>query len=71
MNKYGKENVMTNNRKDKPHIGIDLNEISSLNVSKSMSNIFGDLSGPSVSSLSHRCEENSDDLSLNFSLHRT
>ena len=50
---------MVNNKKDKPHIGIDLNEISSLNVSKSMSNIFGDLSGPSVSSLSHRCEENS------------
>ena len=56
------------NRKDKPIL--DLHEISSLNVSKSITNIFGEMSGPSVSSLSHRCDENSEDLSLNFSLHR-
>lgn len=68
MKKYGKENVVLNSKKE---INLDINEFSSLNVSKSVSNIFGEFSGPSVSSLSHRCDENSDDLSLNFSLHRS
>jgi hypothetical protein len=59
MEKYGKENIRVNKQEFKEKKGkffMDLGEISSLNVSKSVSNIFADLSGPSVSSLSHRVD---------------
>ena len=63
--------MMNKFEKQKNKNEINLNEISSLNVSKSISNIFAEIGAPSVSSLSNRYDENSEDLSLNFSLHRS
>jgi hypothetical protein len=46
---------------------INLSGLSSLNISKSTMNLFGEIGCPSVSSLSYRPDENIDDLSFHFS----
>jgi hypothetical protein len=71
MRRYGKENVNFNIlkhvKKDKleKHT-INLSELSSLNVSKSTMNAYGEIGSPSVSTLTCRADEN-DDFSFQFS----